>query len=248
MTRLFGLLDPESAALVTDALDCVTAPRRGGPRFVDSDELARVQALEKDPRTNEQLAVDALVDMVRLAGTVNPNTVFGVRRPSVRVHVDARDLESRHGAGRIEGQTASVSIATVERLACADGYVPVMFEPGGALDVGRAQRLFTTRQRIALDAIWGGCAHPACDRPPSWCEAHHALPWERGGRTDVANGVLLCRFHHLMTHNNGWTIRPPGPAEPRWLMHPAPGDPLNRHPVELVSKHPDRAHTARRQQ
>ena len=31
----YGLLDPESAALVTDAIDLVTAPRRGGPRFVD---------------------------------------------------------------------------------------------------------------------------------------------------------------------------------------------------------------------
>src|SRR5438876_412982 len=29
MTKLFGLLDPESAALISDAFDCVTAPRRG---------------------------------------------------------------------------------------------------------------------------------------------------------------------------------------------------------------------------
>jgi len=243
MTRLFGLLDPESAALVTDALDCVTAPRRGGPRFVDSDELARVEALEKDPRTTEQLTLDALVDMVRLAGGVTPNTVFGVRRPSVRVHVDARDLESRDGAGRLQGQTAAVSIATVERLACTDGYVPVIFSPDGALDVGVTQRLFTTRQRIALDAIWGGCAHPACDRPPSWCEAHHAIPWKKGGPTEVANGILLCRFHHMMVHNNGWTVRPPGAAETPWLMHPPPGDRLNRHPVVLESKHPEHLRT-----
>src|SRR5690606_16483195 len=29
MTRIVGLLDPESAALVTDAMDRVTSPRRG---------------------------------------------------------------------------------------------------------------------------------------------------------------------------------------------------------------------------
>ena len=46
MTRIFGMLDPESAALVTDAIDCVTAPRRGGPRFLDPDELARAEQLE----------------------------------------------------------------------------------------------------------------------------------------------------------------------------------------------------------
>ncbi|HEY4225014.1 MAG TPA: DUF222 domain-containing protein [Pseudolysinimonas sp.] len=37
MTKLIGLLDPESAALVADAVDAVTSPRRGGPRFVDTD-------------------------------------------------------------------------------------------------------------------------------------------------------------------------------------------------------------------
>jgi hypothetical protein len=247
MTRLYGMLEPESAALVSDAIDCVTAPRRGGPRFVDSSELAGVDALEKDPRTTEQIAVDALVEMVRIAGAADPGHVFGVRRPSVRVHVTAEDLARRQGAGRLEGQTASLSIATVERLACADGYVPVIVEPEGTVDVGRTQRLFTSRQRIALDAVWGGCAHPACDRPPSWCEAHHARPWGDGGRTDIANGVLLCRFHHLMVHNNGWTIRPPG-SDPRWVMHPPPGDPGNRRPVVLESKHPEhlRAPAARR--
>jgi hypothetical protein len=246
MTKLFGLLDPESAALITDAFDCVTAPRRGGPRFVDSAELARVEALEKDPRTIEQITVDAFVEMVRIAGDIKPNTVFGVRRPSVRVHVDARDLERREGAGRLEGQTLAVSMATVERLACAEGYVPVIFQPDGTLDVGQAQRLFTTRQRIALDAIWGGCAYPGCERPPSWCEAHHAIPWKKGGPTDVANGTLLCRFHHMMVHNNGWTIRPPGTAENRWLLLPPPGDPLNRHPIVLESKHPEHLRTGTR--
>lgn len=245
MTRLFGLLDPESAALVTDAIDTVTAPRRGGPRFVDSAELERVAALERDPRTTDQLALDALVEMVRIAAAADPGHVFGARKPSVRVHVDADRLQHRDGAGYLEGrylegQSAAVSIATVERLACADGYVPVVFRPDGTLDVGHAQRLFTSRQRIALAAIWGGCAHPHCERPASWTEAHHAIHWEAGGRTDVANGVLLCRFHHLLVHNRGWTVRPPGRTGGQWLMIPPPGDPINRHPVQLVTKNPVR--------
>ena len=236
MTSIFGLLDPESAALVTDAIDCVTAPRRNGPRFVDDAERARAEAIEKDPRTTEQLALDALVEMVRIAGAADRGRVFGVRKPAVRVHVDGDDLERREGAGHLEGQTAAVSIATVERFACSDGYVPVVFRPGGPVDVGLTQRLFTERQRIALAAIWGGCAHPDCDRPPSWTEAHHATEWECGGRTDIANGVLLCRFHHMLVHNMGWTIRPPDRRGGRWLMHPPPGRPGVRKPIELVSK------------
>ncbi|WP_309709099.1 DUF222 domain-containing protein [Pseudolysinimonas sp.] len=238
MTQMFVLFDPEAAALIVDALDCVTAPRRNGPRFVDDLERARAEAIQKDPRSTEQLAHDALVEMVRIAAAADPGRMFGVRKPAVRVHVDTRDLKQREGAGHLEGQTVAISIATVERLACTDGYVPIVFHPDGALDVGHTQRLFTPRQRIALAAIWGGCAHPDCDRPPSWCEAHHATEWEHGGPTDIANGVLLCRFHHMLTHNTGWTIRPPDRPGGKWLMHPPPRRPGIHKPIELVSKSP----------
>jgi hypothetical protein len=167
MTSIFGLLDPESAALVTDAIDCVTAPRRNGPRFLDDTERARADAIMNDPRTTEQLALDALVEMIRIASVADPGRVFGIRKPAVRVHVDASDLEQREGAGHLEGQTATVSIQTVERLACTDGYIPVLFQSGGPIDVGLTQRLFTTRQRIALAAIWAAAPTPtATDHPP----------------------------------------------------------------------------------
>ncbi len=41
MTRLSGLLDPESAAVVGAAFDAATSPRRGGPRFVDPEARRR---------------------------------------------------------------------------------------------------------------------------------------------------------------------------------------------------------------
>jgi hypothetical protein len=31
--------------------------------------------------------------------------------------------------------------------------------------------------------------------------------WERGGRTDLDNLVLLCFFHHKLVHEYGWTLR-----------------------------------------
>jgi hypothetical protein len=237
MTRIFGMLDPESAALVTDAIDCVTAPRRHGPRFVDTAEKARAEAIVNDPRTTDQLALDALVEMIRIAGAADSGRLFGVRKPAVRVHVDGAAFERREGAGHLEGQTASVSIATVERTLCAGGYVPIVFHTDGRIDAGHAQRLFTERQRVALAAIWGGCAHPDCDRPPSWTEAHHARPYSHGGPTTVANGILLCRFHHMLVHNQGWTVAPPERSGGQWKMVPPPGT-VARPPVILVSKNP----------
>ncbi len=221
MTRIDALLAPEEAAVAISAFDCITAPRRGGPRFVDAAEAARAQRIVDDPRTTEQLLADALVEMIRLAAGADTGRLFGQRKPAVVIHVDRRDLESGEGAAHIEGQSAAVSIATARRLACASGSVPVLFDGAEPLDVGRTQRLYTERQRVALAARDGGCRWLGCDRPPSWCEAHHIDEWHRdGGRTDVAAGVLLCRFHHMMTHNQGWRIRKRGPD---YVAIPPPG-------------------------
>lgn len=233
MTGVRGELDPESSAIVADAVGSLLAPRRGGPRFVDADELARAEALERDPRTYEQLAVDALVEIVRLATAADPGRVFGRRRPAVIVHVDARDLAAGDGPAWIEGQPNAVSIATARRLACADGYQPIVIEPDGSTRLGRTQRLFSERQRVELAAIWGGCAVETCERPPSWTEAHHVEHWSRGGASDTENGILLCRHHHLLLHNGGWRIdRPPGHEPHGWWMT----DEVRR--VRLISKNP----------
>jgi predicted restriction endonuclease len=37
--------------------------------------------------------------------------------------------------------------------------------------------------------------------PAAMCEAHHLQPWSQGGRTDLADGVLLCSHHHHVIHD-----------------------------------------------
>ncbi|HWH27283.1 MAG TPA: DUF222 domain-containing protein [Pseudolysinimonas sp.] len=207
MTRVAGLLDPESAAIVTAAFDQITAPRRGGPRFVDPAAQERAQAIVDDPRTTDQLLADAFVEMVRIAGAADTGRMFTQRRPAVQIHVKLVDLNTGAGAAQLEGQSSASSIGTARRMACSAGAIPVLFDNGDVLNLGRSQRLFTDQQRIALAARDGGCRFPGCDRLPSWCEAHHIDEWTRdNGRTDVSRGVLLCRFHHMNVHNNGWTI------------------------------------------
>jgi len=207
MTRLAGLLDPESAAVVVAAYDGATSPRRGGPRFVDPDEMERAEKLVDDPRTVEQVAADAFVDLVRLGANAAPEIV-GAQPPAVRIVVTDRDLARRAGSGWIEGQTAPISINTVERELCNRGTVPIHFDSAGqVVNVGREKRLFTPRQRIGLAVRDGGCRFPGCDRPPSWCEAHHINEWFRDhGGTDIADGILLCRHHHLLIHNDEWRV------------------------------------------
>jgi hypothetical protein len=220
MTRISGLLDPESAAIVVGAVDAITSPRRGGPRFEDLSSAGDSTAPAEDSRSIPQLIVDALVDLVRVATLADDGRLLGARRVAVRVHVSERDLTRRAGAGHLEGQSDSVSIATVERQLCESGAIDIRFGADGDMNLGREQRLFTARQRVALAARDGGCRWPDCERPPGWCEAHHINEWVRDrGKTDVIDGVLLCRYHHLLLHNNGWRIA--RELAEYWLVPPA---------------------------
>ncbi len=208
MTRLSGLLDPESAAIVTATFDAVTSPRRGGPRFVDPERAARAEAVSSDERTTEQLVLDAFVELIRIGTAADAKIVLGARRPAIKLLVTDTDLRARRGVGYIEGQTERVSIATVERHTCTTGIIPVRFDDNGeAMNLGREQRLFTGRHAIALAARDGGCQFGDCDRPPDWCEMHHIDHWKRDhGRTDLNRALLLCKHHHMLVHNNGWEI------------------------------------------
>lgn len=207
MTRLTALLDPESAALVRDAVDAATSPRRGGPRFVSAGEQERAERMLHDTRTTDQLALDAVVELIRLGGAVAPTQLIGVRAPAVQVIVAERDLRAGHGLARLEGQSEPVSVATSERHSCTAGVVPIVVDTtGNVIALGRQTRLFTHKQRVALAARDGGCRFPGCERPPSWSEGHHVIPWSEGGATDVSNAVLLCRHHHLLLHNNRWGL------------------------------------------
>jgi hypothetical protein len=139
--------------------------------------------------------------------------------------VTKETLDAGTGHGRIEGQPAPVSIETVERHLCESGMVPVTFDRDGqCIDLGREQRLYSALQRIGLAARDGGCRWPGCDRPASWSEAHHIHQWARDhGKTDLADGILLCRHHHMLLHNNHWEITRTGGTY--WLHPPTSIDP-----------------------
>jgi hypothetical protein len=238
--QVSAVLDPENGRAVFAAFDAILGPRRGGPRFVDPVEKKRACAIIEDPRTDAQLAADALVDMIRVATHASTSTIFGRNRPTVRVIVAETALGACHGSadtspsttspahGYIEGVLDPISIETVERHLCDTGSVGVMFDDDGqCVNVGRDRRLFTERQRIGLAVRDGGCLFGDCDRPASWCEAHHLKQWARDhGKTDIADGVLLCRFHHLLVHNNHWEIVRDGATY--WLRPPPGADPTRR--------------------
>jgi hypothetical protein len=223
--RITWQLDPIEGSVVSEIYDRATSPRRGGPRFVSDAD--RVQQIIDDPRTTEQLASDVFYQLVTAGAEVEPAHLLGHGAPAVRVIVTEKQLVARTGHGRLQRTQQTLSIATIERRACTNGTVPIVFDANGQpLDVGREQRLFTARQRTALALRDGGCRWTGCERPPSWCEAHHIQFWARDeGRTDVADGILLCKHHHLLLHDHGWEIERCGPAGSEYWLVPPPGVP-----------------------
>jgi hypothetical protein len=104
------------------------------------------------------------------------------------------------------------------------------------VNVGRDERLFTEKQRAGMAVRDGGCRWPGCEHPPSWTEAHHLDHWLRdNGKTDLADGVLLCSPHHLLLHNQHWEIVRIGVEY--WLKPPASVDPAQAL-VPMPSKSP----------
>jgi hypothetical protein len=222
--RIVWTLDPESWAIASEVRDRVLSPRIGGPRFVDPDTAEMAGRITDDPRTNEQIASDVFLELLRVGAEVQPDRLLGTGAPAVRVLVTETALRARTGHGHIEGSDVPISIETVERVACAHGVQSVVFdETGAGLDLGREQRLYSSRQRRVMAARDGGCRWNGCERPPSWCEAHHIEFWKDGGRTDVDDGLLLCRHHHLLLHNDKWSIERQGSEY--WLTPPEEVDP-----------------------
>jgi hypothetical protein len=69
------------------------------------------------------------------------------------------------------------------------------------LDLGRSRRLFSPAQRKALRLCDKECRAEGCTVPAAWTDAHHLDPWSKGGRTDLADGILLCGHHHRLAHD-----------------------------------------------
>ena len=109
------------------------------------------------------------------------------------------------GAGELEWG-GSVPAETVRRLACDAALTKITGTGELEAEVSRAVRTIPPATRRALAFRDHGCVAPGCGRPPGWTDAHHLKHWIDGGETTMANLALLCRRHHKMVHEQGWTL------------------------------------------
>lgn len=224
MVAIHGRLDAETAAPIRTFVDARV--RQAMQRKRDVPLRAAGSDGPPDPpdaRTPAQMAADALAGLGRWAngcecGSSGPKTTVVVR-------VDKADLEAGTGFASCDALEAPISIETLRRMAVDAQVIPVVM--GGdslPLDVGRAKRLASDAQRIAVAERDQGCVW--CCAPISYCDMHHIKFWGDDGTTDLRNLVMLCSGCHHRLHDYGWGIE--GDADRVWLIPPASVDPLRK--------------------
>jgi hypothetical protein len=203
MTRLSGQFHPELGQRITTVLDA---------------EIARLKAAAPDDFDLADLAgphPDSAADRDHLAAHALAGLVLGAHRqnrPAVAelcVIVDDHTLTCGPHADTIAEYTNGdqIDIATLQRLACTARLHRIILGPDGVpLDVGRAARLATHEQRMALRALYRTCAWPGCRVSFDRCTIHHLDPWVPDGDTDLDNLLPLCGGHHHRTHHQGYLL------------------------------------------
>ena len=218
--RLTGSAGAKLKAL----LEPLARPRVSSAALIQSSDpsqacpnAAASLAGDVDTRTYGQRMHDALEECCdRLLAAGDQPEAGGVPT-TVIVTITLEDLLARSGFGRTADGTL-LPAAEVLRLAGQADVVPtVLTRAGAVLDLGRSRRIATPTQTLALAARDGGCSFPGCDRGPQGCERHHIVAWVDGGRTDLDNLTLLCRYHHHFFAERGWSCRIDTDRVPRWI-------------------------------
>ncbi|MFC1401107.1 HNH endonuclease signature motif containing protein [Streptacidiphilus cavernicola] len=221
--RPFWVLSGELEALAGERLRIALEAAAGPPKT-------------EDPRTGAQRLGDALATVAALALNTGTLPVTGGTRPHLTLIADLDTLTTPHPHHHHDGPVQDplpapehpgdplagllapphgafttrglrLDTATARQLAC-DCTLRVLLTRGQGrpLSIGRASRTIPPHIRDAVTARDRHCIWPGCQRPPSWCEGHHAIHWADGGPTSVDNITLLCPEHHHDLHTTGWNL------------------------------------------
>lgn len=211
-------LDRASRALLEAALAGGDAP---GSHLPEGHE---------DTRHKRQRRFDHLMEIIRRYSTAKTTRQGGVG--TLVVTFTLEDLRTAGPETEFSCNTgAGLTALDLVQLGLAGDSFALQLDSATAvpLSMGRA-RFASIEQRILLLAMQGVCAWNGCTKSGIELEAHHLVPYLRGGVTSIDNLLLLCREHHSCNndHRDGSGGKGYFDKDPRTGMvyhHPAGGGP-----------------------
>ena len=178
-----------------------------------------------DARTVDQIRADLVADMLLTttpdagsgAGMSDGFGGLGAIQAIVNVTVPALALagvtdEPAELAGRYP-----IDPVTARALAGhATGWDRVLADPitGCVLAVDRYTP--SADMKRFLRARDQHCRFPGCRQPAHRCDRDHTLDYALGGATDACNLACLCKRHHTLKGETGWTVRQLGGGVLEW--------------------------------
>jgi hypothetical protein len=212
-------LDGELTAACTEALRTVLDATAKPTPAVDGT---------RDPRTPGQRRHDGLLDALLTilrtdqlpqANGVTTTILLTLTTDQLDQHLAGLPTGPDGGLVRT-GHGTTLSLTQALTLAADARLIPIVF--GTAKQVaayGTTHRIFTEGQRLAMIARDQGCSFPGCDVPSLWCQAHHAPDHALTGRTTIAEGTLVCGYHHREHQKRGWQVIIEN-GQPYWIPPP----------------------------
>ncbi|ALO67730.1 hypothetical protein AS189_16150 [Arthrobacter alpinus] len=160
----------------------------------------------KDTRTNGQKLLEGLISCVKLAARTGKLPLNGGLKTQLIISCTEEDLRRADGLGTAyTTYSGPMPLSLFSQSLCDPEITKITYRNGQEIiNAGRSQRLFTPAQRKLLFARDLGCAFPDCRAAATWCEAHHVIPWQEGGETNLNNAALLCGAHHTLIHHSQW--------------------------------------------
>jgi HNH endonuclease len=129
-------------------------------------------------------------------------------------------------------------MSIVNEWLCDCEYTRIITGNSQVLDVGRKTRVIPLPLRKAVILRDRQCRFSGCHMPARFNDIHHIVHWTKNGPTTRKNCASLCRFHHRLIHNGGWTIT--GNADetliitaPDGTRYHSPPPPIYHHPTLL---------------
>ena len=128
----------------------------------------------------------------------------------------------------------AIPVTSARRILCDAVIEGLLHHADGEVQLNRrGRRTVSKRLKRSLRLRDLGCRFPGCQHS-AWVDAHHIVHWLDHGATRPENLICLCRRHHRLMHEHGWTITgdpngqvwfhtPTGDTLPA-LPHTTPGD------------------------